>query len=272
MGDDRDAFIPLGTDFLNLVRDHEDKCEISTRQRISELGDKAPKCLTSLGTVLSLLNRASSCFWGCRGGDHVIEYFAGRVASSSRATLRLLHFAFYDEALSLVRSIGETANLLLLFAKDDGSFEKWQNATKKDRDKTFRPVHVRERLEELKIPLMIDQDRYSRLCELAVHVTPSIRPQGYNILQIPTSGGYQQDEGILLVLNELGIAMSHATVPLPKLLGYDNIRRQEFMNASADLLCNIGGIDIKGLDEYRARVLNDLRSPSSGDEPASEPI
>ena len=48
---------------------------------------KAPRCLESLGTVLSLLDRASSCYWGCRGGDHVIEYFAGRVASSSRAAL-----------------------------------------------------------------------------------------------------------------------------------------------------------------------------------------
>ncbi len=259
MTDDAEIEIPTGIPFLDLLKSIEDDCEQSTSKRILELGNKAPKCLASLGSVLSLLDRASSCFWGCRGGDHVIEYFAGRVASSTRASLRLLHFAFYDEALSLIRSIDEAANLLLLFAKDEPSFEKWRQSTKKERDKNFRPVHVREKMEEIKMPLMIDNDRYSKLCEIAVHVTPSIRPNGHNVLGIPTSGGYEQDEGILLVLNELAIATAHATLPVGKLLGYDEPRRDEFRNACAELLSNVGGIDIHGLEEYRQKVLAELR-------------
>ena len=118
--------------------------------------------------------------------------------------------------------------------------------------------------------MMIDRDRYSRLCEVAVHVTPSIRPQGHNILRIPTSGGYEQDEGILIVLNELAIATSHATVALPKLLRYDESRRKEFRDACANLLVNIGAADIKGLEKYHEGILRELRASLSKEQSDGE--
>ena len=133
-------------------------------------------------------------------------------------------------------------------------------STKKDRDKYFRPVHVRERLEKLKFPVMIDNDRYSKLCELAVHVTPSIRPNGHNLLGIPSSGGYGQDEGVLIVLNELAIATSHAGFPLPTLLQYEAERSKEILSACRDLLLAVGGADIKGIEEYRSKVFDDLHA------------
>ena len=83
MSDESDEKIPTGRGFIDLLKRIEDDCEDWTRERITTLGAKAPVCFDQLGTLLSLLDRASSCFWGCRGGDHIIEYFAGRIASSS---------------------------------------------------------------------------------------------------------------------------------------------------------------------------------------------
>jgi len=78
--------VPEGLDFLRLVPEQEDHCEERTRKLLPELGQKPPRCLEEFGTVLSLLDSAASCFWGCRGGDHVLEYLARRVASSARAS------------------------------------------------------------------------------------------------------------------------------------------------------------------------------------------
>jgi hypothetical protein len=72
---------PIGHDFLTLLSKQEDACEAESRDRLPVLGKKTPACVENLGTVLSLLDRAASCFWSCRGGDHIIEYLAGRVCS-----------------------------------------------------------------------------------------------------------------------------------------------------------------------------------------------
>jgi len=114
----RRRFPPEGSDFLKLVSQQEDACEARTASALPRLGKLAPACYRNLGTVLSLLDRAASCYWGCRGGDHVVEYIAGRSCSSARAARRLFEFGYYDESLSINRSIGEIANLLLLFNFD----------------------------------------------------------------------------------------------------------------------------------------------------------
>src|SRR5262245_13348972 len=111
---------PEGLEFLKLASEQEDSCEKHSHTRLLQMGHKAPQCLENLGTVLSLLDRAASCFWGCHEGDHLIEYLAGRVAASARASLRLLYFGFYDESLSITRSIGEAANLLAEHSTEEG--------------------------------------------------------------------------------------------------------------------------------------------------------
>jgi hypothetical protein len=134
-----DAPIPEGRDFLALVQEHEDLCEAKTDEHLPSMGKKAPVCVDRIGTVLSLLDRMSSCWWVCRGGDHTIEYLAGRTLSNARAALRLLRFGFYDEALLLCRSMGEIANLLYLFFRSDVSLTEWRNASHKERLRHFSP-------------------------------------------------------------------------------------------------------------------------------------
>lgn len=142
--------IPEGLDFLQMIWEQEDDCERETDQELPKMGEKASQCLLRLGTVLSLLDRLSTCWWGCRGGDHLIEYLVGRSVNCARASLRLSRFGFYDEALSVTRSIGEIANLMCLFTNEVGAFDRWRTADASVRKTTFGPMQVRMQLENLR--------------------------------------------------------------------------------------------------------------------------
>src|SRR3954471_13451903 len=120
-GKNREQKVPEGLEFLRAVSEMEDACEKLTGELLSQMGIKAPKCVEKLGTILSLADRVGSCFWHCPGDSndaHGIPYIAARASSFGRAALRLGQLGFYDESLTLVRSLGEIANLLMLFYLD----------------------------------------------------------------------------------------------------------------------------------------------------------
>ncbi len=257
----RKKFPPEGLDFFKLISRHEDACEARTASILPRLGKLAPLCFENLGTVLSLLDRAASCFWGCRRGDHVVEYLVGRVCTSSYAARRLFQFGYYDESLSITRSIGEISNLLWLFNLDASTFEKWRRAPDSERRHRFSPVRVRFRLEEIcreKSPdlklLMIQQDRYGALSALATHVTPETRPQAHNPLRRPLAGSVFQEAGAVVALQELAGATGRAALALPKLLGYDERRTGEFRDAGAHLISSIGRLSVLNIDECFAEM------------------
>lgn len=254
-------FPPEGLDFFKLISRRENACEARTASTLPLLGKQAPLCFKNLGTVLSLLDRAASCFWGCRRGDHIVEYLAGRVCTSSYAARLLFQFGYYDESLSLTRSVGEVSNLLWLFNLDASTFEKWRRAPDSERRHRFSPVRVRLRLEEIcreKSPdlklLMIQQDRYGALSEIATHVNPQTKPQAHNPLRRPLAGSVFQEAGAVVALQELAGATGRATLALPKLLGYDERRTNEFRDAGAHLISSIGRLSVLNIDEYFAQM------------------
>lgn len=108
--------IPLGQDFLKHVRNMENQCEVTFDEWVYTAEGKQLQ-IEALGTAVSYIDQISSCMWGCREGDHVIEYIIGRAGSNGMAAFRLLRTGYYDEALGIIRQIGETANLLFLFMK-----------------------------------------------------------------------------------------------------------------------------------------------------------
>jgi hypothetical protein len=265
---------PQGLDFLKLVADQEDACEALSRERLLGLGKKAPLCFEHLGTVLSLLDRVASCFWVCRGGDHLVEYLAGRVCSSARASLRLLLFGFFDESLSLTRSIGEVTNLLFLFSQDGTALTEWQGSTKRQRKDNFSPVKVRIRLESQAAPVLIDETRYSELCEVATHVTPQTRPQAHNPLGMPFAGSQFQEAGFIVALNELALATGLALISLPKILSYDETRRKEIKEAVLVLLDSIGGTNVLTVKDQLAEIRQNFHDAlqESGEHSQIEPV
>jgi hypothetical protein len=244
--------VPEGLEFLDLVWKMEDAFEQLTDEQLPKMGVKAPQCLKHLGTVLSLLERVASCYWECPGGDHenhTIHYLAGRANSLARASLRLLRFGFYDESLSLTRSIGEIANLLLLFHLDPSQFEEWKSCNHKDRINKFGAGHVRKRITERGSRPPMDKDRYDRLCEVVTHPTAQTRPQAYNRHKKAMLGAWFQEAGLLIALNELSAMVAIVTLFAAILVNLKTEQLKYVKYAALALAKALGGVSVLNVSE-----------------------
>lgn len=245
---------PEGLDFLRAAWEMEDRCEELADAVIPTLGEKTPECLKRLGQILSLFDRTASCYWECRGGDHVVERVAGRAYSSAKASLRLLRLGFYDESLALTRNVGEIANLLFLFSNDEATLDDWKASSESKRHSKYRPVAVRIKIEALGLPIPVDQDRYKILSGIATHVTPETAPQAHDDRLKPTLGGYFQEVGLMVSLNELAAATAVAAVCAADLIGVSEERRKRIASESVALLRSIGGVNIKNAHQLSRHV------------------
>lgn len=266
----RDTFpngseIPEGMDFLRLVWQQEDDCESQTDEALPKMGKKAPQCIHELGTVLSLLDRLASCFWECSKGDHVVEYLAGRTGSFARAALRLIRLGFYDEALVLVRSIGEISNLLVLFCQEDALFQEWKRSDHRKRINEFGPAKVRIALENKAKPVLMSQRRYALLCEKAAHVTPETKPQNYNVHGRPLAAGYFQEAGVLVAINEISEFVAWVALCAAKLRFGDTDKRYTIREAGIRLLTSVGKANVLTIDGYFDELRQNSQIPFSSD-------
>ena len=250
---DRNQDIPVGSDFLDAVRDQERRCEERFDEWLPGAGVRAPKTLEALGTALSYLDRIASCWWDCRAGPHIEERLVGKADSNARAALRMLRSGYYDEALGLIRQIGETANLLCLFLQSTALHQKWKGASERVIRSDFSPVNVRLKLEELPLPLPMDQDTYSLLSKQSVHVHPETSPQSHNPFGLPTLGGYFQVAGALLALNLLG-GMVGWLLFLAVTLVEPPTDRKVVKDASVGLLRSIGGVNLNSVQDHFSEI------------------
>ena len=95
-----------------------------------------------IGTALSALYQAATCHRKCHGGSHVLEALAGRVYNLACSAYSLITQGFYDEALNLIRSIGEISNLISLSIVDKEAIAEWLSSDQKTRIKKFRPARL----------------------------------------------------------------------------------------------------------------------------------
>ena len=141
------------------------------------------------------------------GGDHLLERLAARVYNLASASYSLISIGYYDEALSLVRSIGEIANLLSLSMCDKQQFVGWVKSSKQDRISKFSPVKIRNLLEQSGITLM-DKEWYAKLCESYVHVAPHAKINNFNEDDRNLCGGIVQRNGVEACLDQLTTIVS----------------------------------------------------------------
>ena len=206
---DRDANIPEGADFLHAVLQFTSQCEQLTDKFLASESPHGPiQTHEYLGTLLSLLDRASSCWWGCRKGDHVGEMLVGRCCSYGLCAFKLARSGFYDESVSLSRTVGEITNLAVLFLKDPDTLRDWKSADERTRRNKYSPFEVRRAIEAKNFPVPIDHSRYGQLSAKAVHVSPNILPQMYNAERHAKTGGYFQEAGLCFCLAEIGYPLS----------------------------------------------------------------
>jgi hypothetical protein len=195
-----DDEFPVGFKFLDKLEQAADSGARSADQFARSFGEKLPPSIEGFGNLLSLLYRGACCFWGCRNGDHQIEWLTGRVVNQAMSSYRLMRAAYYDESLVLTRAIGEIANLLWLFFVDRASLHKWRNASRSDRLRDFGPAAVRRMLEGSGGFVPIDQSRYQRLCEVGSHPIPGFAPGHYTGTGRPILGVLLQPVGVLVAV------------------------------------------------------------------------
>jgi hypothetical protein len=156
-----------GTEFLDLTDRWLAKRSKETLKLLPKrLGKRAPNTYDLLGRMIVRADNMGCCFFGCPGSSqqaHTVQYLCARSSSFARSALKLATMAFYDEALVLVRSLAEIANLVALFHFDKASLQEWKTASRKDRRDRFSPVAVRMRLEKSNGIVMVDEDKYRKL-------------------------------------------------------------------------------------------------------------
>ena len=235
--------VPNGSEFLKAVRDMEKRCEGKFYEWVTVSEEETSRTLNALGRAFSYLDQVSSCLWGCRGGDHVVEYMIGRAVSNGLASIRLLGAGYYDEALGLIRQMGENANLLCLFMQSQDALERWQTAEEKVRRNDFSPVEVRRQLEQRDMPMPMNRDLYELLSGLSVHINPDTKPQLHNPFNQPTLGGYFQITGAIVALNHLADMTSYI-LGISSTLIEDRTARDVLIETMTELWESISDLDL----------------------------
>jgi hypothetical protein len=204
--------------------------------------------MAALGTMLSILYRLGSCHYGCRGGDHQIEWLIVKFVNQAMSAYRLTRDGQYDEALTLIRGAGELVNLIWLFHDDPNAFAEWRASDKKTRLKKFGPWAVRDRLKNHPIGPPIDNDRYQALCEIGTHPTPAQVPGHFSGTGRGVLGAIVQEVGVFVCVNELAYATA-MTVPVGILAAAAPEVRDQLKTASLELLDTIGSYDVLNYEE-----------------------
>ena len=93
----------------------------------------------------------------------------GRIVSHSFAVLSLFEKGFLSEAHSILRTIGEGRNLLLLLTKNKGELKAYLCANEDQRDKNFSAVKVRRKLKGMGIDPFMGDHLYGRVSRRFSH-------------------------------------------------------------------------------------------------------
>ena len=185
--------LPAGRNFLATAQHLADLSSKATDKFGAQAGELYPKTLTGTGNVISLLYRLACCYYGCRGGDHQVEWLTGKFVNQAIGAHLLIRVAQYDEALMIIRGMGEIANMLWLFQEDKNELITWKAAGRTMRLSKFRPGEVRKRLKKLlKIGPLIDDKRYDAFCEIGTHPVPGLAPGHFTGTGRPILGALYQ--------------------------------------------------------------------------------
>jgi hypothetical protein len=243
-----------GEKFLKYIRDLESDCTTMTIRALPELGEKAPDCYEALGMTLALLDCGSSCFWGCKGGDHRLEYLIGRATSTAYAAVGLAVRGYYDQALSLARTLGEIGNLVSLFAVDAKRIDEWKTLDERTRKERFSAYNVRVALEKMGFPdVPINKDRYGRLSVYSIHAIPDQMPQAHGAEGRAIAYPVFQVGGFILALNEIALPVAFIALSAGKLLELQAEVSETFREIAHALGGAVGGIaiDVNGRPWFR---------------------
>jgi hypothetical protein len=110
-GGDSQIDFPESRSFLQLISEYEAKCQSRTWSALPCDGRESVEMLRRRWRGARATRFDGAPLWGCHQGDHRGAFLLDPVASSAYAALRLSTAGNYDEALSIVRTLGENAIL-----------------------------------------------------------------------------------------------------------------------------------------------------------------
>lgn len=239
------------------MRQVEAKCEAETKEWVKGAhGKRFPHAIDLLGRTLELIEKAAICYWGCQNPSHDLERLTARIYNLSTGALRLSRSGRYDEALSLVRSIGEFVNLLMLFGLEPQKRAEWSGLDDRKRRAEFGPAKVRIAIEAKNLEPAMDADEYGDLCEQTVHPVPSARPGGYNADRVPVFGGHLQPGGAIVLMCSLVRAVGRTAVVLSQLMKLPTSESRALVVLGAELESSLGGHTAASM---RQRILPNAR-------------
>ena len=176
----------------------ERKCGLATSVHLEENASLYDEPWSDFRRLFRHLYLFSCCYWGCHGREHVLEHLAGKTVTNASVATRAIFHGYYDESLSLIRNIGEIANLVNLFWHDNDKIREWIDCDEKTRKRKFTPASIREMIESTGMLVPFSRDHYSFLCETAVHPVPHVSPNSYNDRAQPVLGLVFQKDGFEL--------------------------------------------------------------------------
>ena len=181
--------VPSGLDHLAMIRSGAGYVASKTAENLADF--KINNDL--IGTAMNTIYQAATCHRKCHGGPHVFEALLGRAYNLSCGAYNLTMFGLYDEALSLIRSLGEIANLVMLSALDGPKIKEWLHASRDERLKKFSPVKIRQMIKAKGMEPCAYDKWYREMSEGYTHITPDTQPNfhgGYGFV-----GGRYEKEG-----------------------------------------------------------------------------
>ena len=219
---------------LSDLKAFESECEKESLRFIQN-DETRTVAWASFNELLELLYKFSCCYWGCHGKEHVFETICARVVNNLVVASRSMNWGYYDESLSLVRSVGESANLLNLFLVDNTQIRRWIDLNEKERLFHFKPVNVRILLEKRKWLIPFDQNLYQSLCEQSTHPSPHALTNAYNKPRQAVLGLVFQPNGFEKSFWLSCYALSVVAGPISKLGVFAETPSKEMLDLGLDL-------------------------------------
>jgi hypothetical protein len=211
--------VPSGLAHLAIIQKIADMTKAQTIPLL------AKEELKSVGISLNILYQAATCHRKCHGGGHTLERLCGRAYNHGCAAYHLLMMGFYDEALGLIRGIGELANIIILAAEDPIAIQEWIHADAKTLRSKFGPAQVRKLLEAKNSQLMYaTKEWYGELSESYIHVTPQTKPNEHGGRAL--IGGIFQKDGAEKVFGELATILCNMGLMTCKWFKFDDLFKE----------------------------------------------
>lgn len=216
------------------IRYFEKKCEGDTKEYIESRDSTFQEIDKTFNDLYEHLYLFATCHWGCHGKEHTFERLAGKCVTTVAVARRALCQGYYDEALSLTRTLAEIANLLNLFWVKPYQIRRWVDSCESERIRDFGPVAVRRSLEKARWLIPFDREEYRHLCG-TVHPVPGLGPNAHENQSQPVLGAIFQEKGFNMAYRNLVYALTLASGPIAKLAVFEREQAERMVQLTASL-------------------------------------